>query len=217
MAKVLRFLFLFILLSCFASRVLSQETEQATISKVNAFIDSLKSNNISKIGFKKDYCVGCIQWVHIDSNGRASFKCDMYFTLYLFWQNREKGYIKKFDACGPSNEVIIDPIEVFEYPDKYAGKMKKEELKPFSSWEKNPNGDSTLVDSYIDHWGHCDLLFLDKQDSIFRDIDFYSLVKEFNGTQNLNYSENKRLKIVEWEERLSNIISKLEKEEKFKR
>jgi hypothetical protein len=202
----MRFFLIFILIHFGIGTALSQEAEEVTMSKVNKAIDSLKSKGVSKIGFKKDRC---ISGYHMKGDCK-------YYRLYLFWQNGAQGFIKRFDACGESQELTIDPRGLFEYPDRYFDTMKNEKVKMFSKWIKR-NNDSTRIYVSVDHSCHRDLLLLNKGDSLFKSIDFFDLGEtDIQGVPNQSSAENKKLKIVEWEERLSAIIRKLEDEKKFK-
>lgn len=214
----MRFFLIFILIHFGIGTALSQEAEQVTIAKVNKTIDSLKSRGISKIGFKKDYCVvGYSPFIKISEiDGHRTYPCNYYFTLYLFWQQGSNGFVKKYDACGESFELRVDSKELLDIPDRYFDTMKKEKVKMFSAWRKHGN-DSTLSYSSIDHSCQNDILFLSRGDSLLVNLDSYDLSEtDFDGRTNQSYAENKKLKIVEWEERLSAIIRKLEDEKKFK-
>ena len=86
----------------------------------------------------------------------------------------------------------------------------------FSAWRKI-GSDSVISYSVLDHSCYSDLLLLNNGDSLFVDLDFRDVREtDYDGRMNQSYAVNKKLKIVEWEERLSAIIRKLEDEKKFK-
>ena len=213
----MRFVLIFLLIHLAIGSAWSQEAEEVTMSKVNKAIDSLKSKGVSKIGFKKDYCVGGDPITTISKiDGHRIYPCNYYFTSYLFWQQGANGFIRKYDGCGESQELTVNSADLFDYPDRYFDTMKKEKIKMFYGWWKIGN-DSTLSYSSVEHSCYSDLLLLNNKNSLFKELDFYDLREiNYSGRTNQSYAENKKLKIVEWEERLSTIIRKLEDEKKFK-
>ena len=201
----MRLVLIFILIHLAIGSAWSQEAENVTMSKVNKAINNLKSQGISNIGYKKDYCEGAVP-ISVKSkiDGHLTYPCNYHCTLYLFWQQGAKEYIRKYDACGESQALSVDSKELFEYPDRYFNIMKREKIKPFSAWSS-------------DHGDRSDILLFNKEDSLFKNLNLYDLREtDYDKTKNQSYSENKKLKFVQWEERLSAIIRKLEDEKKFK-
>src|ERR1700710_251348 len=116
----MRFL-LFFFLTLLTTRAISQEADSITMWKVNTLIANLKAKGVSKIAYKKDYCVGYYPMtkINIKTGEVISFPCSYYFTLHLFWQQGNKGFVKQFDACGESASIKVDPKKVFEIPDSF--------------------------------------------------------------------------------------------------
>lgn len=207
---------LFFLLLSAGFKAIAQEADSITMGKVNELIANLKSNGISKIAYRKSYCVGCRPFIETEvETGAKHFPCSYHFTLFLFWESKNQGFIKRFDACGESPYGLVDANRIFEIPDIYAGTMKKEKLNSFSFKENNSKDTSTYF-SMIDHGGLSDLFYYNSGDSLHQSIDFYDLTEMSDGRKNLSYESNRKLKIVLWDEQLGEIASEFKKEKKLK-
>lgn len=209
---------IFLLTTLLFSTSVSGQTKENVDTLVDDFTTSLRKKGIIKIGFTNHFCVGSL----IDpKEARKKDYCNyevIYYEVYVFWQDKGKTFLKKFDNCGPYNQIEIHDSIFFEFFDKYKDIIKNESVEPFQTVTIDGNN-FTYQTSFAIHSCISEIMYCDNEDTIVKSINHYDLRKNFGDEKkgNVNWIRNNELKIVEWDRLTTAIIRQLEKDKKFKR
>lgn len=193
-----------------------QNGQEKLDSIVSEFTKDLKKNGIVKMGYTQHSCVGTRRSVKETKKKDYCNYDIIYYELYLFWQDRARTFIKKFDNCGGYNQLEIKDDFFLNYYSKYKDRIRSERIEPFQTIIIN--GTDTLIStSLIDHSCRRKIVFYDGQDTIIKYINNFNLLSRFGLEPNINFETNSKLMIVEWDKQTSEIILGIEKKKKFKR
>lgn len=210
--------FIFLLTTLLFSTRVSGQTKENVDTLVDNFTNSLRKKGIIKIGFTNHFCVGSL----IDlKEARKKDYCHyevIYYEVYVFWQDKGKTFLKKFDNCGQYNHVVINDTVFFDFFYKYKYIIKNENVEPFQTVTINGNN-FTYQTSFAFHTCESLIMYCDNEDTIVKSIDHNALKKNLGDENkgNVNWIRNNELKIVEWDRLTTAIIRQLEKDKKFKR
>ena len=201
MKTAIQFILILILSSCASKK----SVEQKVISEYNFqnITESFDTKKINYIGLKK-YCVGGIR---IEMPNEKDCKnCYSENDIYIFWTEKGKSYIQKFDNCSEFNIVEIIDFEPMEFLKNNSTKLQTENVRRYQVDE----------DTYstVSHSCFRNYVLNDGQTKFEKEFDVYDLTGEKN---NLNFKTNNELKLIQLDKKLNEIISKLESANRFER
>lgn len=182
-------------------------------SLVSDFMDQLQAQGFERMGYARHYCVG---YNYIFKPGE---KCDYnenYYQVYVFWEDSNASFVKKFDNCGPYTMVQMSASPFFDAFEDNMGTIPAEELFPFT-YNKNVNGKEEMKVASSDHSCRRDMVIYLSGMTYEKKLDMYNLKKKDGDKVNIHYSENKNLTVTDWESRTAKFIWKVEKKGGFVR
>jgi hypothetical protein len=198
--KFLKILILILIFGSCASKKSAElkEDSKYTFSKITERFDAKKLNYI---GLKK-YCVGGIQIEKPDK--KECRNCYSDNDIYFLWNEKDRSYIQKFDNCSEFNIIEISNFQLNEYLKNNTSKLQNEKVGRFRVGEKTY--------SSISHSCFRNYIINDGQNKYANKFDIYDLTGE---NKNLNYQSNNQVKLVILDKKINEIISELEKENRF--
>jgi len=190
-------LFLFLLLiplACF-----SQRDEAYVNDLTNYFGVSLKDKGVTNYFIYKPYCVGEIQMFMID--GKMCTSKGTYYQSYVIWNEEGVDYIKKFDNCGSYKTAKLSDTAISDFVANHYPALKDDEVKPYrsSAYTGTPELRKTPSPCFKYYSFHKDDRAFEKQ---FNDFD----ISNDSEGENLNYTFNQTLKLIELNQMMNNII-----------
>jgi|GEM_PF-3540825 len=185
---------------------------------VHDFVTALQNKGVTKIGYAKTFCVGSY-YIWDNENDRCEYG-SIYYTVYLFWEDGDKAYAKKFDNCGAFNQIELPPTDFFNFYFSHREAIKTEEIKPYQTTQTEEDGSTRILTSVSIHSCHWNLVIYDGDEQVKKPIDMYDLSEwnEINeSSTNINYEYNNGLKTVEWMNLTKEIIRQIVENGSFER
>jgi len=158
---------------------------------------------LSYIGLKK-YCVG---GVRIEMPNEKDCKnCYSENDIYIFWTNENKSYVQKFDNCSEFNIVEIFDFKPTDFLKNNTTQLQTESVKRYQV-------DKETYMS-VSHSCFRNYILNDGKIKYEKKFDIFDLTGE---NENLNFKTNNSLQLIKLNNKLNDIISELEKENRFER
>ena len=198
-------LILLIFVLIFGSCAIKKNTEIKDKSDFTfaSITESFDAKKINYIGFKKN----CIGVNRLEKATKINCRnCYSKNEIYIFWNDREKSYVQKFDNCSAFNVVIISGFKPNEFLKKNTTELQTNEVGGYKINE----------DTYLSTAHSCYRNFI-VNDGILKFEKGFDVLDLTGENENLNYKINNSLKIVALEKILNGIILKLESQNQFKR
>ena len=201
MKNVIQLILILILSSCATKKDIDKkEKSEFTLSKITERFDSKK---VEYIGIKK-YCVG---GVRIEMKNKKDCKnCYSKNDIYIFWTDNNKSYVQKFDNCSEFNIVEILDFQPTEFLKNNSTELQTEKVGTYKVDKETY--------SSVSHSCFKNYILNDGKMKYEKKFDIYDLTGE---NDNLNFKTNNSLRLIELDNRLNEIISELEKENRFER
>lgn len=201
MKNVIQLILILILSSCATKKdIEKKEKSEFTLSKITERFDSKK---VEYIGIKK-YCVG---GVRIEMTNKKDCKnCYSKNDIYIFWTDNNKSYVQKFDNCSEFNIVEILDFQPTEFLKNNSTELQTEKVGTYKVDKETY--------SSVSHSCFKNYILNDGKMKYEKKFDIYDLTGE---NDNLNFKTNNSLRLIELDNRLNEIISELEKENRFER
>ncbi len=201
MKTAIQFILVLILSSCASKK--SIERKNISEYKLESITDIFDAKKLSYIGLKK-YCVG---GVRIEMPNEKDCKnCYSENDIYIFWTDKNKSYVQKFDNCSEFNTVEISEFIPTEFLKNNSSELQTENVKRYQI-DKD-------IYSTVSHSCFRNYMLNDGKTKYEKEFDIYDLTGE---KDNLNFRTNNNLKLIQLDKKLNEIISKLEKENRFER
>lgn len=201
MKTVIQFILVLILSSCASKK--SIERKNISDYKLEDITKNFDAKKLSYIGLKK-YCVGGIR---IEMPNEKDCKnCYSVNDIYIFWTDKNKSYVQKFDNCSEFNTVEIFDFKPTEFLKNNSSELQTENIKRY---QIDKDTYSTVSHSCFRNY-----MLNDGKTKYEKEFDIYDLTGE---KDNLNFRANNNLKLIQLDKKLNDIISKLEKENRFER
>jgi hypothetical protein len=126
--------------------------------------------------------------------------------IYVFWNEKNKSYIQKFDNCSEFNLIEIHNLNPSLFLKRNSKKMQTEKVRKYQIDENTINIVShSCIKKYILNDGKS------KYEKIF---DYYDLTGK---NENINYNKNKKLKLIILDTKLEKMIKDLDDKNSFER
>lgn len=164
-----------------------------------SFIDTLKSNDVDTVCTIRNCCIGSISINENDIDSICDKKDWRYFDLYVFWRQKGRDYMKKFNNCFEFEAIQLDSIKFLNYFIDNQSVLFKEKLKPAIGIEKINKGDTTFIVYDIDHYCELDITIdinSKKYQKKFYDYIFETSSNELNGERNKRLKSFKLYKLI---------------------
>ena len=194
-----------ILVLILSSCVSKKNVKKRNIAEFNFqnITESFDAKHLSYIGLKK-YCVGSIRLNELSPKDCEN--CLSKNDIYVIWNDNGKSFIQKFDNCSEFNIVEIFDFEPIEFLKNNSTELQAESVKKYQVDE----------DTYSTFSHSCfrNYVLKDEQTKFEKEFDVYNLTGE---KDNLNFNTNNKLKLIQLDKKLNEIISKLENENRFER
>jgi len=202
MKKVLYLIIFFV----FSNVVYSQTTAYT-------FVKELQNQGIDTICVYGNYCGFCLP-----------FKCEELDSVYVFWQNQGKNFVKRMHLCYDFAIVEIDTITFWNTFFEYKEIIKTEEVKEFEystdTIKKRKKiiittGGISVVDAGYQEYKM--IINNDTTDFFAGTIEFQQVHNNLNNKiyTNLNYQHNNNLKGKIVFDEIKKLVIRLETERKF--
>ena len=202
MKTVITLIIVLILSSCALKKNagLTTNKSELTIQNITERFDAKK---VEYIGVKK-YCIGLVRLNKVDKKDCAN--CYSENDIYIFWNENGKSYVQKFDNFSEFNSVVVSNFQPSEFLKANSTLLQSEKVGRFKIDEDTY---STISHSCFQNY-----IMNDGVTKFEKEFDNYDLTGENN---NLNYKTNSELKIILLDNKLDEIIKKLENENRFER
>ena len=201
MKSVIQFILVLILSSCASKK--SIERKSISEYELESITKTFDAKKLSYIGLKK-YCVGGIR---IEMQNEKDCKnCYSENDIYIFWTDNNKSYVQKFDNCSEFNTIEIFDFKLIDFLKDNKTELQTENVKMFQV-------DKDTYSS-VSHSCFRNYILNDGQTKYEKKFDTYDLSDE---DHNLNFKVNNELKLIQLDNKLNEIISKLESENRFER
>jgi hypothetical protein len=201
MKNVILFILVLILSSCASKK--SIERKNISEYKLQNITESFDAKKLSYIGLEK-YCVG---GVRIEMPNKKDCKnCYSKNDIYIFWTDNNKSYVQKFDNCSEFNIVEILDFQPTEFLKNNSTELQTEKVGTYKVDKETY--------SSVSHSCFKNYILNDGKMKYEKKFDIYDLTGE---NDNLNFKTNNSLRLIELDNRLNEIISELEKENRFER
>ncbi len=176
----------------------SQQEENKIDSLITEFTSELKINGVTDYFQVKRYCIGGIKIVF-------SNECDSFYETFLFWKINNQSFIKKFDTCQNYKPIDITETKILEFYVENIDNLKNEKVKKYTTVEKKKN--STIIET--NHSCFRIFQFQTENNSFKNKFDLFDLTTD-SYDKNLYYDSNNKLKLVELNKMIDELISKIE-------
>lgn len=201
MKITIQFILVLILSSCASKKSI----ERINISdyEFESITKAFDAKKLSYIGLKKN-CVGEDRIKM--SNEKDCKNCVAINNTYIFWTDENKSYVQKFDNCSEFNIIEIFDFKPTEFLKNNTTELQAESVKRYQVDKGTYRTVShSCFRNYILHDGKI------KYEKKF---DIFDLTGE---NENLNFKTNNSLQLIKLNNILNEIISELEKENRFER
>ncbi|QJP35415.1 hypothetical protein F0365_13905 [Nonlabens sp. Ci31] len=195
----------FILILIFSSCASKKSIERKGILENNFqnITEIFDAKKVNYIGLKK-YCVGGIR-IEMP-NAKDCKNCYSENDIYIFWTEKGKSYVQKFDNCSEFNIVEILDFQANEFLKKYTLELQTGKVGNYKIDQE--------TFSSVSHSCFRNYIINDRKTKYQSEFDIYNLTGE---TKNLNFKSNNELKIIQLDKKLNKIIKELENENQFER
>jgi len=201
MKNAIQIILVLILSSCASKKGI--EKKNISEYKLENITENFDVKKLSYIGLEK-YCVGGVR-IEV-SNEKDCKNCYSENDIYIFWTDNNKSYVQKFDNCSEFNIVEIFDFKPIEFLKNNTTELQTESVKRF---QVDKDTYSTVSHSCFRNY-----ILNDGKMKFEKKFDIYDLTGENN---NLNFITNNSLRLIELDNKLNEIISELEKENRFER
>lgn len=175
-------------------------------SLVNEFTEELKAQGFEKIGYTKHYCPG---YYRIWKPGERCDYSTEYYQVYVFWEDSLVSFVKKFDNCGAYTSVQMSNSPFFDFFEDNTDGIMGEMVTPFE-YTKYVNGKPEQDKVRTNHSCRREFKINWAGEYISKNFDLFDLKKKDGDRDNDHYSANNKLKLVQWDERISKLVWKIE-------
>ena len=201
MKTAIQFILILILSSCASKK--SIEKKNISEYKLENITEKFDAKKLSYIGLKK-YCVG---GVRIEMPKEKDCKnCYSENDIYIFWTNENKSYVQKFDNCSEFNIVEIFDFKPTDFLKTNTTELQTESVKRYQV-------DKETYTS-VSHSCFRNYILNDGKIKYEKKFDIFDLTGE---NENLNFKTNNSLQLIKLNNKLNDIISELEKKNRFER
>jgi hypothetical protein len=181
-------------------------------SIVTDFVKEIQSKNIDTICIYKDYCVGCVYSI-FDEEKRCNYS-SIYIPTYILWIKKGKTFLTKKDNCFNYSTIEIDAANLWRLFFRHQKQIKREKVKMFE-YIVYENQKKTVYFIMRDHSNHQDFKMIINGDIISMNFDEFDLEKKCDGSVNINYLYNQKLKGKKIIDELNQLTRNIEKEKLF--
>lgn len=185
-----------ILLVILSYSLFGQEQSRMKIM-LNSYIEKLKTNNITDIGYFNEFCAG---------SNRNRGDCGgyvIYEETFLFWRTGNQTWIKKFDSCFEYDEIMATDTSFFEYYLANKNEIINDKIKQKETMIIEGK-DTLYYIWFVDHTCRRIISIFDQLDTIVKYTNDYDLEKD-----NIHYYYNHNLKLAIWDKQIKRLTSKL--------
>ena len=153
-----------------------------------------------------------------DSNDPNSCKAKgTYFTMYAFWENENKAFVKKIDNCSDFNSIELTDSKLFEFYKLNFKKIKEDSVERYKTKPDTiVNGKVYSFTSFQTHSPIIYFWFYKDSDKFNNSFDKYNLTTE-SDYKNINYESNNNLSIVKLNLLCDEIVNELNEKVLFNR
>ncbi len=190
---------------CWIQEVKSQDVID---SRINKAIDVLGIDTVLIYSFS---CSGC----------STSDSCKKEESHYLFWKQKGRFYIKRFDYCKDFTALELNKSNPLRFYLQYREAIVSEQIRP-PTFRKitvsNNKFDTILLSSSTDHSYYHNITSEINKQIDQREVDIYDLneYKSSDGLMNIYYKSNRRTKTYALITQIEKLIQRLNKDDLWK-
>ncbi|GAB5400032.1 MAG: hypothetical protein Aureis2KO_16170 [Aureisphaera sp.] len=166
------------------------------------FTQKLKERDIQDYMVTQHVCSGKIEMFKID--GKMCVTKDTYVESYVLWKEDGQTFLKKIDNCGLFHSIPLQDDTLYETYMANRGEMMKEKVGKYKS---ETYGKIPAVRRKVQPCGRV-FMMEGTTGSARKAFSLFDISNESEGGKNLNYESNMKLKIVEFNEMISEEITK---------
>jgi len=205
--------FFIILLAFFTSTTHAQNTSyQHLDTLVNDFVKELQANYIDTICIFRNYCVGCIH-VFDNDNDKCNYS-SIYIPTYIIWLKQGRTFLTQKDNCFDYSTIEIDSIFLWNFFFKNQNYIKKEKVKPFE-YITCENHKKKVYSVLIDHSKNQDFKMIINKRVLDMHFNEFDLKEEYDGSININYLYNQKLKSKKIVDELTQFVQNIEDKQRL--
>lgn len=184
-------------------------------ARIISFIEGLQNKGVTKIGYAKSFCIGRIYFP--DSEEDECSYTTNHYSMYLFWEEDNHAFAKKFDHCGAFKQVTLPQSDFLDFYFSHRQLIEQEQVKWFGRTKTREDGSVITLMVSPAHSCHWHLTVYDEGREMNKRIDVYDLLEEDKMGSNINYQYNNNLKLVEWMRLVKELTDQMEKEGVFEK
>lgn len=206
---------LFILIvGCKSAKIKESNIESSM--HIASIQETMRSKNITNYFIVQHFQYGLITTVKkgYSKNNVCSPRSNVYYSLYVFWNEDNLSYVQKFDNCGKFELISIPRSATHEYYQNYSQDIIDSEVKQYKVDEKSY---TTLNHQPLRYFW-----FIKNGETFKTKLNKFDLTTFGNESTwitkpNLNYEFNQNQPIVKLNEKSEELIDLLKKQKKFLR
>ncbi len=169
----------------------------------------LNSKNLEFIALKK-YRINDTRIYKLKDKANGCENCIGDYATYIFWNEKNKSYVQKFDNCSEFNKISISEFNAIEYLENNRTQLKVQSVQKYKI------SDSSYISINHPYYRYRNYWINDGGETYYKRFDSFDLTTR-EDEPNINFNSNNSLKLVILNKTLDSIIEKLEEGKKITR